>query len=280
MVQENRTASEKGQEFKEQQLRENMKKIKYKLLVMSGKGGVGKSTLAVNLTYGLFVRGFRVGILDADLHGPSIPAMLGLEDSQLKVKDGKIEPFQVAEGFKVISTGCDKRKKDTAIIWRGPMKMGVIQQLLGDVNWGELDFLIVDSPPGTGDEPLSIAQLIPDINGVVIVTTPQEIALLDSRKSVNFANQLGIPIAGIIENMSGFVCPNCGTSSNLFSYGGGERAAEELNVPFLGRIPLDPEVVKGGDDGYPLLKDQDSGQTGEIVWGIVKQVISFVEGKK
>ncbi len=158
--------------------------------------------------------------------------------------------------------------------------MGVIQQLLGDVNRGELDYLLVDSPPGTGDEPLSIAQLIPDINGVVIVTIPQEIALLDSRESVNFAKQLDIPIAGIIENMSGFVCPHCGKSSDLFSYGGGERAAEELNVPFLGRIPLDPAVVRGGDEGHPLLEDQNREQTGEILWEIVKKVTSFVEGKR
>lgn len=234
----------------EELLRQRLSRIKHKIMVMSGKGGVGKTTVSVNLALQLARRGYKVGLLDADIHGPNVPLMLGLEGSRLEVSENGVEPIVIGNNeLKVVSMSFLLQSPDTPVIWRGPLKMGALRQFLSEVNWGELDFLIVDLPPGTGDEPLSIAQLIKDIDGTVIVTTPQEVALLDSRKSVNFAKKLGIKVLGIIENMSGFVCPHCGKEVNLFKKGGGEKAAKEHNVPFLGRIPIDPRIVEIEDSG-------------------------------
>ncbi len=240
-----------------------MDKIKNKIMVMSGKGGVGKTTVAVNLAFKLALNGSNVGLLDADIHGPNVPKMLGIEDRRPEMSSIGIKPVKISTGMhriEVMSIAFLLPDTDSAIIWRGPLKMNMIKQFTEDVEWGDLDYLVVDLPPGTGDESLSVVQLIkPD--GVVIVTTPQDVALLDSRKAVNFAKHVNIPIIGIIENMSGFKCPQCGREINLFKIGGGENAAKELNVPFLGRISIDPEIVNSGDSGRPFVLNSNSDTT-------------------
>ncbi len=223
--------------------------IKHKILVLSGKGGVGKSSVAAGLAVDLTKRGKRVGLLDIDIHGPSIPRLLGVEDERVVATEGTIHPVVSAAGVRVMSMGLLLQGRDDAVIWRGPLKYGVIKQFLRDVEWGELDYLIVDSPPGTGDEPLSVAQLIKGADGALVVTTPQAVSTNDVRRSIGFSRQLDLPVLGVVENMSGFVCPNCGTRVDVFGSGGGAAMAAELGVPFLGSIPLDPEFVKACDDG-------------------------------
>ncbi len=235
-------------------LRDNMAKIKHKIIVMSGKGGVGKSTVAVNLAVALAEKKFKTGLLDIDVHGPSVPKLLGIED-QMAAGTGEksIMPVEYNEYLKVMSVGFLMPDRDQAVIWRGPLKYGVIKQFLTDVLWGELDYLIIDSPPGTGDEPLSVCQLIENPDGAVIVTTPQDVALVDVRKSVTFCWQLKMPVIGVVENMSGFVCPHCGEVTDIFKSGGGKSMAENMNVPFLGSIPIESQVVQSGDGGVPHL---------------------------
>ncbi len=264
----------------DKRLKNKMLNIKYKLIVMSGKGGVGKTTIAVNLAYGLAVKGNKVGLLDVDIHGPNTPKMLGIEEERLVGSELGIEPIKVISNLKVVSLALLLENKDQPIIWRGPLKMITIKQFLSDVNWGELDYLIIDSPPGTGDEPLSVCQLIPDINGTIIVTTPQDVAILDSRKSVLFAKELKVPIVGIIENMSGFVCPHCKKEINLFGIGGGEKSAQDLKVPFLGRIPIEPEMVKSGDSGQPFIHFRKEIRTANIIDGIIDKVIEYLKSSK
>ncbi len=242
----------KGVEEQQNRIKEQMSLIAHKIMVMSGKGGVGKTTVAVNLAYTLFLSGKKVGLLDIDLHGPNVAKMLGIEGETLRNNEGKIEPFEVLDGLKVVSLALILEKSDEPVIWRGPLKTAAIRQFLGDVRWGDLDYLIIDSPPGTGDEPLSICQLIPEIDGTVIVTTPQDIAILDSTKAVMFAKKLNIPVTGIIENMSGFICPYCHRNINIFKKGGAEKVARTMNVPFLGSISFDPKMVELGDAGIPL----------------------------
>ncbi len=236
-----------------QNVYERMKSVRHKVLVLSGKGGVGKSTVSANIAVALAVAGKRVGLLDIDVHGPSIPKMFGVEGMQVTGSESSIFPFEISDNIKLMSIGFLLRTSDDAVIWRGPMKHGVIKQFLGDVEWGELDYLIVDSPPGTGDEPLSIAQLIPGADGAVIVTTPQDVALLDVRKCINFCKQLSLPVIGVVENMSGFICPHCGERTDIFKSGGGEKMAEEFGVPFLGRVPIDPSIVEASDDGKAVV---------------------------
>jgi ATP-binding protein involved in chromosome partitioning len=243
----------KKKEHEEKILKERMQHIRHRIMVMSGKGGVGKSTVAVNLAMGLALEGNRVGILDADLHGPNIPKMLGLEREQILASPEGMIPPEIPPGVKVLSMGFLLGDPDSPVVWRGPLKHGVIRQFLAEAAWGELDYLVVDLPPGTGDEPLSVAQTIKGDAGSVIVTTPQEVALLDSRKAVTFSRLLEIPVLGIVENMSGFQCPHCGRAIDLFKTGGGEKAARELGVPFLGRIPIDPEIVTACDEGKPFV---------------------------
>ncbi len=236
---------------------ENLKQVSKIIAVMSGKGGVGKTTVAVNLACNLKANGKSVGMLDADFTGPNVPKMLGMEDAKLGADGEAILPAMSGSGIPVISTAFLLSDPDSPVIWRGPMKMQVINQFLGQAVWGKLDYLIIDLPPGTGDESLSIAQQIPGASAI-IVTTPQDVALLDSRKSVNFARQLNMNVLGIIENMSGMACPHCGKSIDLFKIGGGEAAANEMGVPFLGRIPIEPGVVVSGDSGLPLAMNDDS----------------------
>ena len=261
------------------EFRKNMLNVKHKILIMSNKGGVGKSTVAVNLALVLARKAMRVGLLDIDIHGPCIPKMLGLEEMPLVGDGKKIQPVTYTTNLKVVSMAFLIGDKESPVIWRGPLKMKAIQQFLDDVEWGMLDFLIIDSPPGTGDEPLSIAQLVKDIDGVIIVTTPQEVALLDSRKAVNFAKKLNMPVLGIIENMSGFICPHCGKRTDLFKTGGGERAAKQMGVPFLGRIPIEPEIVLSGDEGRPFVWEQRNSQAVKAFGEMVEQIMKNLKPK-
>ena len=261
----------------DERLKDRMACIEHKLIVISGKGGVGKSTVAVNLAYGLAMKGNKVGILDVDIHGPNIAKMLGIEGKRLVTSDLGIEPMEVLPNLKAVSIALLFENKDQPTIWRGPLKMMVIKQFLADVNWGVLDYLIVDSPPGTGDEPLSVCQLIPEISGAIVVTTPQDVAILDSRKSVVFAKELKVFVVGIIENMSGLICPHCGKKIDLFGAGGGEEAARDLKVPFLGRIPIEPEMVKHGDNGQPFIHFKKQNQTASILDEIITRIITHMQ---
>ena len=236
----------------ERKLAENMSKIAHKVVVLSGKGGVGKSTVAVNVAFGLAAKGAKVGLLDVDLHGPSIPTMLGLKGAGAYTVEDKIEPVQ-SGAVKVISVDFFLPESDAAVIWRGPMKLGVIKQFLQEVDWGDLDYLVVDCPPGTGDEPLGVCQTLQGDIRALVVTTPQEVAAADVRRSLDFCRQLELPVIGVVENMSGFVCPHCGEVTYIFKQGGGQKLAEGAGVPFLGRIPLDPTVGDMGDSGRPLV---------------------------
>lgn len=237
---------------KEDPVKPTLERIKHVFVVLSGKGGVGKSTVAANLALGLRLRGQAVGLLDVDVHGPSIPKILGLQGQRAMGDGEKLIPLETAEGLKVMSTGLILEKEDEPIVWRGPLKAGVIKQFIGEVRWGDLDYLIVDCPPGTGDEPLSICQLIPSAEAI-LVTTPQQVATLDVSKSITFCNQLGLRIAGVIENMSGFTCPHCGTFTPIFKTGGGEALAKRYGLPFLGKLPIATEIGESGDDGKPFV---------------------------
>ena len=278
--------------------------IKHKIMVLSGKGGVGKSTVATGLALSLARRGMKVGLMDIDITGPNVPKMLGLDDAELNVEDGQIFPAIGPHGVRVISMAFLIEDPDKPVIWRGPIKLGAIQQFIGDVAWGELDALIVDFPPGTSDEPLTVSQNLPGIDGVVIVTTPQEVALLDSRKSINFAKTLSVPVLGVVENMSGYTIrgtaePNSQVSVmgpngtpieantdedgywsltlDVFTSGGGALAATELQVPFLGALPFDPGIVRGGDDGVHRIVAEPNGDTAVAFDAIVDNVLSTLE---
>jgi len=227
---------------------DSLRKIRCKLVVMSGKGGVGKTSTSVNLALALAGRGFKVGIMDVDLHGPDVPRMLGLSGMPDVNRNRKLEPMRANDNLAAISMESFLPKPDDAVIWRGPLKFSAIRQFIADVEWGELDFLVIDSPPGTGDEPLTVAQQIPDARAI-IVTTPQEVALADVRKSINFCRTVKLAILGMVENMSGLTCPHCGELIELFGSGGGERTAAEMGIDFLGRVPMDPRMVACGDSG-------------------------------
>lgn len=250
-----------------------MSRIKHKIVVGSGKGGVGKSTVVVNLAAALKRKGYSVGILDADITGPNIPKLLGIQGQHLTAGPMGIEPAD-ASGLKIISMALLLESSDSAVVWRGPMKMAALKQFTSEVNWGDLDFLLVDLPPGTSDEPISAAQLLPDMDGAIIVTTPQEVALLDSRKAVNMFLMMKVPVLGIVENMSGFVCPKCGEVTEIFKSGGGERAAREMEVDFLGSIPLDAEIGKLGDQGMVFESQKTAAASAfeKIVSAIVKKL--------
>lgn len=248
-------------------------KIKNKILVMSGKGGVGKSTVAVNLALGLSNQGFKVGLMDVDLHGPDICRMLDLKGSlQPPENPGDlVPPLVYNDTLKVVSLEYMMKDRDEAIIWRGPLKIQAIRQFVSDMDWGELDYLIVDAPPGTGDEPLSIAQTIKGVHALV-VTTPQSVALADVRKSINFCKTVEMPIVGVVENMAGFVCPHCEETVNIFSTGGGEQTARDFDLPFLGRVPMDPRVVIAGDTGQPYLSSKEKTPATDAFGSIVDAV--------
>jgi len=247
-------------EIEQQQIRQRMSQINNKILILSGKGGVGKSTVSVNLAISLALAGKKVGLLDIDIHGPSIPKVLNLEDARISSDGQDILPVEMTNNLKIMSIGFLLQGKDLAVIWRGPRKYHMIKQFLKDVQWGNLDYLIIDSPPGTGDEPLSIVQLLENCTGAIIVTTPQEVALSDVRKGITFCRNLDVDILGVIENMSGFICPKCGHETNIFKSGGGEKMAEEMGVLFLGRIPIDPAIVEACDSGKPYIQQYKDSQ--------------------
>jgi len=248
--------------------------VAHRILVLSGKGGVGKSTVAVNLAVSLSMQGKKVGLLDVDIHGPSVPMMLGLGLEGIETREGVLIPVESA-GLKVMSVGFLLRNTDDALIWRGPMKMNLIDQFVKHVEWGALDYLVVDCPPGTGDEPLSVVQLLERVDGALIVTTPQKVAAADVRKSVDFCLKLGVPIIGVVENMSGFACPKCGEITQVFKGTGGEDTARAYSVPFLGRIPLDPAIVESGDDGRPFVYHYGKSATAKAMEAVAEPVLAL-----
>ena len=272
-------AGVRQREEQERRLKERMALIKDTVVVLSGKGGVGKSTVAVNLAVALSRKRKKVGLLDADFHGPSVPKILNLEDAPVLPDGQSLQPTAYSRNLKVMSIGFLLREPNEAVIWRGPLKMNVLRQFLADVHWGDLDFLVVDLPPGTGDEPLSICQLIPDASGAIVVTTPQELALADVRKCIHFCRQLDLPVIGVIENMSGFVCPHCGKQSDIFGRGGGEAMAQQMGVPFLTRIPIDARLVKACDEGKPFVQYLADTEAGRAFEQVVDRVIEVGKGQ-
>ena len=267
-------------EQREKKVKEQLSKIRHKIMVFSGKGGVGKSTIAVNIAVGLSVQDFMVGLLDVDLHGPSVPKMLGARDLKLNRRpDGRLGAIKYSPNLKFLSIEPLLPTEDTAIIWRGPIKISAIQQFIGDIDWGELDYLVIDAPPGTGDEPLTVAKTIPDAYAL-IVTTPQEVALIDVKKTIKFCQKVKMRILGIIENMSGFICPHCGKPVDLFKRGGGQKLAEEYGIRFLGKIPVDPRIVDTGDAGKPIILAYPQSPTAKAFEELVRNIISATEEMK
>jgi ATP-binding protein involved in chromosome partitioning len=261
-------------------LRYRMKQIKHKIAVISGKGGVGKSTVTVNLAAAFALHGKRVGILDADIHGPSVPKLLGLTGQQVKVGPPGAFPVTGTMGIKVVSIDFFLPEQKTPTIWRGPLKMTAIRQFLSEIVWGELDILFIDLPPGTGDEPLSVAQLLPNIDGVVIVTMPSELSRAVVKKAIAFSRRVGMPIIGVVENMSGFICPTCGDKIDIFQSGGGKKMAEETGVLFLGSIPIDPKVGVDSDKGSPFVIEHADSPAAKAFVEIVKKVESYLKEKE
>ena len=260
----------------DEKIAQNLGRIQHKVIVLSGKGGVGKSTVSVNLALALSEKKYNVGLMDCDIHGPSIPKILGVENKRPASLPTGFSPIIITPYLKVMSIGFLLSDTDSPVIWRGPMKMGVIKQFIGDVTWGDLDYLIIDLPPGTGDEPLSIAQLIPQSDGAVIVTTPQDLALVSVRKSINFVKKMNIPVIGIVENMSGFICPHCHNEIDIFKTGGGLQASKDLQVPFLGKVPLDPNIVQTGDAGEPFITKNASSDAAKAFMSIVEKIEKIV----
>jgi len=267
---------------KDQKLKKNMSLIKHKIAVISGKGGVGKSTVAANLAMAFALHGYkdRVGILDVDIHGPCIPKLLGLKGKKFQISPIGALPVTGPEGIKVVSMDFLIESQETPIIWRGPLKMQAIKQFLSDFMWGELDFLFIDAPPGTGDESLSAMQLIPEMDGTIIVTIPSEVSEDVVKKAVSFSKQMRIPVIGIVENMSGFTCPKCGEKINILGAGGGKRIAEELDVPFLGQIPIDPKICEDADKGVSFLAGNANSASAKAFKEIVKKVEDFLKEKQ
>jgi ATP-binding protein involved in chromosome partitioning len=263
----------------QQQINDRMRQIKHKILVLSGKGGVGKSTVAANLAVSLSLAGKTAGLLDIDIHGPSIPKILNLENKRLEAIDNYLVPVPVSPNLIVMSIGFMLENQDSPVIWRGPMKYNMIKQFLKDVEWGQLDYLIIDSPPGTGDEPLSIIQMLDKPDGAVIVTTPQQVALADVRKGISFCKNLDLPVIGVIENMSGFVCPQCNHVTDIFKSGGGETMAAEMKVPFLGRIPIDPQIVYACDSGKPYVQQYSSSLAAKSFKEAIKPILELDKDK-
>lgn len=271
-----RIGKDEIEELKEKlMLEQNICDIDHKIMVMSGKGGVGKSSIAANIAVGLSLKGRQVGLMDIDIHGPSIPRIIGLEGSPLKQSEEGLMPVEYSNNLKVMSLGFLIRDRKDAVIWRAPLKHSLIRQFLTDVRWGELDYLIVDCPPGTGDELISIAQLLEGADGAVIVTTPQDVAINDVRKSISFCCHVQLPVIGVIENMSGFICPHCGVATDIFKTGGGEKMASEMGVPFLGRIPIDPKIVEQSDSGKPFLQYFPGSETARAFESIISPLLSL-----
>jgi len=275
-----RQMDESEKQLEELMLQGRMQEIDIKLLVLSGKGGVGKSMVAANLARSLAGAGKKVGLLDVDIHGPSIPKLFGLEDAKICLNNNQMEPVRVSENLSVMSIGFLLPARNEAVVWRGPMKYSFIRQALKDVAWGKLDCLVIDSPPGTGDEPLSVAQLAGSPSAAVIVTTPQELALADVRRCVTFCNLMSLPVVGMVENMSGFLCPTCGSRIDLFKTGGGENLAKEMNVRFLGKVPFDPVVMELSDVGKSFVETNHRSPAKAAMKNIVEKVIAVITKNK
>ncbi len=260
-------------------LNDRMGKIRHKIAVISGKGGVGKSTVTVNLAMAFAAHGYvnRIGILDADITGPCVPKILGIKGQKLQAGPPGIFPAIGPLGMKVVSMDFLLPSDEAPVIWRGPLKMKAIQQFLSDIVWGELDFLFIDLPPGTGDEPLSVMQLLPDMDGVVIVTIPSEVSQIVVKKAVTFARRLNVPVIGVLENMSGFVCPKCGEKADIFRSGGGKQIAKDLDVPFLGSIPIDPKICEDSDKGTPFILEHSGSQGSKAFMDMVGKVEEFLK---
>ena len=261
-------------------VKEKMANVKHKIAIISGKGGVGKSLVTVNLAAALAAKGRKgkVAILDADLTGPCVPKMMGLKGKKMEIGPGGILPTEGPEGIGVVSMDFLLPNDEAPVIWRGPLKMGAIRQFLGEVAWGELDYLLVDLPPGTGDESLSVLQLLPGMDGVVIVTIPSEVSQAVVKKAVTFARQMNVPIFGIVENMSGMVCPHCGESIEVFSKGGGAKVSGEMDVELLGSIPMDPRISVDSDSGVPFIYANPDSPAANIFKAIVQKIEDKVEG--
>ena len=281
---ESNTSRQKNQdhltqrEQQNQKLSRRMKKIKHKIAIISGKGGVGKSTIAANLAMAFAAKGHenKIGILDADITGPCIPKILGVRNQKLLGGPPGLFPATGPYGMKVASMDFLLPTDESPVIWRGPLKMRAIQQFLSDIVWGDLDFLFIDLPPGTGDEPLSVMQLLPELDGVIIVTIPSEVSQMVVKKAVTFSRQLKIPIIGILENMSGFVCPHCGEQTAIFSVGGGEKISKDLSVPYLGKIPIDPEICQDSDKGVSFIVAHPNSTASKEFAKIVEKIENFL----
>jgi ATP-binding protein involved in chromosome partitioning len=260
-------------------VKEKMANVKHKIIIMSGKGGVGKSMVTANLATALALKNKKVGILDSDIHGPSIPKILGIRGEKPKATETGIKPVTTPQGVKVISMDLLMSDSEMPLIWRGPLKMKAIRQLLSEVDWEELDYLLVDLPPGTGDEPLNIIQLIPEMDGAIIITAPSDLSQYVVRKAVSMARKMNIPIIGIIENMSGFVCPKCGEKHEILGVGGGRKISEEMNLTLLGQIPIDPKITENTDRGTPFIVNCPESQTSKIFNEIVQKIQKIVEEK-
>jgi Mrp family chromosome partitioning ATPase len=262
------------------EVKENMRDVKHKIVVLSGKGGVGKTTVATNMAMSFAKRGLKSGVLDVDIYGPNVPKLLGLEGQHPHVEHSKLLPVEGPLGLRVMSMGFLLQQSDDAVAWRGPLVGKAIQQFLSEVKWGELDVIVVDLPPGTGDEILSILQSIPEIDGVVIVSTPQEVAVLDARRAIRLVKKMGVPILGIIENMSEFVCPHCGESYNLFGEGVTQKAAKEFGVKHLGSLPLDPRIISFSDKGTPFVVEDPESKAAKAFGAVVDQLSKAIGIKK
>ncbi len=271
--------AEQSVSVEEDLLKLRMGRVKHKIAVISGKGGVGKSLVTVNLAVAFAVHGHdhRVGILDADIHGPTVPKMLGLKGQQFHAGPPGVFPVEGPLGVKVVSMDFLLPSDEAPVIWRGPLKMSAIRQFLSEMVWGDLDFLFIDLPPGTGDEPLSIIQLLPDLDGVVIVTMPSDVSRVIVKKAVSFARQADVPVIGIVENMSGYICPKCGTEIDIFGSGGGEKIAEEMAVPFLGKIPIDPHISESADKGVPFITEHPDSPASKAFNTIVSKVENYLK---
>jgi ATP-binding protein involved in chromosome partitioning len=263
-------------------LRIRMKKIKHKIAIISGKGGVGKTVTAVNMAiaFAMQDQNNRVGLLDADLHGPCVPKMLGMEGQKLRIGPIGAFPALGPLGVKVVSMEFILEDKETPVVWRGPIKRKAIHQFFEEIVWGELDYLLIDLPPGSGDEPLSVLKLLPEMDGVVIVTIPSEVSQVVVGKAITFARQLKVPVIGIVENMSGFVCPECGTETHIFKSGGGKKVSQEFSVPFLGTIPLDPRICLASDLGHSFIMEYPDSPASKAFMKIVEKIKAHIKGKE
>ncbi len=257
-----------------QKMLENLSRIKKKYIVLSGKGGVGKSTVSVNIAVALWLMGKKVGIMDVDIHGPSIAKMTGVSGKRLEVNQhGNPAPIKIKDNFYIMTIASLLESEDTPVVWRGPLKMTAIKQFLNDIDWPELDYLIIDCPPGTGDEPLSAVQLLGNVDGSIIVSTPQEVAFLDARKTINFSQMLKVPVLGLIENMAGFKCPKCGEVTYIFKSGGAEKAAKDFNIDILARIPFEVEIVNSGDSGVFFIESNPDSEAAKAYKDAVLKIM-------